>query len=55
MTTTPRSAPCKRIVIIGASPTPYVRCNEPENSIIHDPLGPPGRHVYDPAPVIEEK
>lgn len=42
---------CKRIVTIGPSPTPYVRCGQPEDSQIHDPLGPPGRHVYDPAPV----
>jgi hypothetical protein len=29
-----------------------IRCGRPEDDPLHDPLGPPGRHTFDPGPLL---
>lgn len=48
------SNPCNHPVNIGASSRRWERCGLPEDHVLHDPLGPGGRHVYDPVPALPE-
>lgn len=53
-TPTTRPEPCQRIVTAGYRIRHWIRCEMPEYHVVHDPLGPPGCHIYDPAPVCDE-
>jgi hypothetical protein len=48
------TAHCRSLRFAGVLDAEGHRCDQPEDDPVHDPLGPVDRHVFDPAPNIED-